>query len=814
MNREDHIRDARGSGGDRGIKGGINLVRGEKSSSFGGGTREGHQKPHRHGEKPPTVDKGALKSITVAKDKGSAKYCYGCGATIVSKFDQEVQTADVIGGGTNNIGGSQGGKTHKNVSMGLKSSSGGYWNKQKKELEISKIKNWGYCPRCKALQNDAKNNRSPGDSQLEALSPSHEMTQIFRDQVSLIREREDAVVVLCVDAVNPQGSLIRKLRNYVGGNPVLLAVTRCDLLPDYVARNMTPRRKKRIERFFEKQAEDLRPAGVYLCSVDDDEDRDGIGFGFDGARELSGDLLRHLDGRDPFVVGAANIGKSTLTDRLIDNIIEEHASDAMDRYRSQREQRNSKMSEKERSKLRYKPRTDREKNHSRYAAVQQSRVTKSSLPGTTLQNVRVPCFADHTQALWDTPGLLLDPSLSHFPIRNFRRIKAQKPRRIEPQWHDVDRKSFALVVSEYRSSIGDNDGDVDGVDNDEEGENEPLPLLRIEIRLKKKEQLRDPEPVRLVWNSTLNGILATDIVSIEESHSAEKMRLKAAEEAKREGRVHGEQQGSAQTAADLEETDDAEQDEVKIPEGEEELEAAETERTPEERARIKEEKRRQHEKRTNIQIAEMGERKWNLLQKEKKHRRDRLKLQGSGLSLVKEEELPAGEAREVNIQHFGSLGILSPSTDALVRVFAPSTGIQPVSHPLMVVPPQWEDFARDDVDAKRGNKQLDGGDFLSNHREDFGMGLGGMALGEDDDDDGDDDRWGRSSRDRRTNDDGLSHRERYNFRRSSVANEPWAEFSGENIGWKFHGKPLYTKGTFVDGWQEMHEDEKKSSGTF
>jgi len=701
--------------------------------------------------------------------------------------------------------------------MGLKSSSGGYWNKQKKELEISKIKNWGYCPRCKALRDDAKNDRSPGDSQLEALSPSHEMTQIFREQVSLIREREDAVVVLCVDAVNHQGTLVRKLRNYVGGNPVLLAVTRCDLLPDYVGRNMSPRRKERIERFFEKQAEELRPAGVYLCSVDDDGDRDGIGFGFDGARELSGDLLRYLDGRDPFVVGAANIGKSTLTDRLIDDIIEDHAADAMDRYRSQRERRDSKMSERERKKMRYKPRTDREKNHSRYAAVQQSRVTKSSLPGTTLQNVRVPCFADHTQALWDTPGLLLDPSLSHFPIRNFRRIKAQKPRRIEPQWHDVDRKSFALLVSESRSSVRDIDGDVDGLDEEEEGENEQLPLLRIEIRLKKKEQRRDPEPVRLVWNSTLNDILTTDIVSIEESHSAEKMRMKAAEEAKREGRVHGEPRGSVPTAVDHEETDDAERDDAETSEGEEESEAAATERTPDERARIKEEKRRQHEIRTNARIAEMGRRKWNLLQKERKYRRDRLKLRGSGLSLVKEEELPAGEAREVSVPHFGSLGIASPSTDALVRVFAPSTGIQPASHPPVVVPPQWEDFVRDDglgdVDAERGKTRMDGGDRISNRREDFGMGWGGMALGEDDDDDADDDHWGRSGRGSRANDDGLSHRERYNLHRSSGVNQHWWECSGERIGWKFHGKPLYTKGTFVDGWQEMHEDEKKSSGT-
>ena len=71
---------------------------------------------------------------------------------------------------------------------------------------------------------------------------------------------------------------------------------------------------------------------------------------------------------------------------------------------------------------------------------------------------------------------------------------AMKPMKIRPQWHEVDRKSFAMFVLESLSFCkSDNDNKKD----DDDG---PIPLLRIEIRLKKKKQaMNDPEPVHLVW---------------------------------------------------------------------------------------------------------------------------------------------------------------------------------------------------------------------------------------------------------------------------------------------------------------------------
>ena len=36
----------------------------------------------------------------------------------------------------------------------------------------------------------------------------------------------------------------------------------------------------------------------------------------------------------------------------------------------------------------------------------------------------------------------------------------------------------------------------------------------------------------------------------------------------------------------------------------------------------------------------------------------------------------------------------------------------------------------------------------------------------------------------------------------------WTNFSGEKVGWKFHDKPHFLRGIYVDGWQEMENDDE------
>ena len=89
--------------------------------------REGSVAGRGRNDKPPTVARGKMKSITVAASKskgsgGSTKYCYGCGATIVKKNDIDVQTEEA--GGKIRYNNDDSGN---NVRMGLKASSGGMY---------------------------------------------------------------------------------------------------------------------------------------------------------------------------------------------------------------------------------------------------------------------------------------------------------------------------------------------------------------------------------------------------------------------------------------------------------------------------------------------------------------------------------------------------------------------------------------------------------------------------------------------------------------------------------------------------------------
>jgi hypothetical protein len=120
--------------------------------------------------------------------------------------------------------------------------------------------------------------------------------------VNKIRQVENAVVVLCVDAVNVSETMIRTtLRNHVGGYPILLAIIRCDLLSSYMLEDAEP---EELKRAFQEQCQDISPANVYPCSVERDYIRET-----GGVKVLSDDLWKHLNEREPYIVGAAHIGE-------------------------------------------------------------------------------------------------------------------------------------------------------------------------------------------------------------------------------------------------------------------------------------------------------------------------------------------------------------------------------------------------------------------------------------------------------------------------------------------------------------------------
>lgn len=152
----------------------------------------------------------------------------------------------------------------------------------------------------------------------------------------------NSLVVHIVDLFDFEGSLISGLQRFVGNNPVLLVVNKIDLLPKSMNMN-------RIRNWVQQQAkeEGLRTIDIVLCSAKRN-------IGFDRVIEA---IDRYRDGRDVYVVGATNVGKSTLINRIIND----------------------------------------------YSDLEQQ-LTTSRYPGTTLDAIRIPI--DDGQAIIDTPGIV------------------------------------------------------------------------------------------------------------------------------------------------------------------------------------------------------------------------------------------------------------------------------------------------------------------------------------------------------------------------------------------------------------------------
>lgn len=174
----------------------------------------------------------------------------------------------------------------------------------------------------------------------------------------------DSLVVHIVDLFDFEGSIISGLQRFVGNNPVLLVVNKIDLLPKVTNWN-------RLRNWVQKQARlnGLKVADVVLCSA-----RRNIGF--DKVVERVAELRGH---RDVYVVGATNVGKSTLINRLI--------ADYSDLNRE---------------------------------------LTVSRYPGTTLDAIRIPL--DDGKSIIDTPGIVYRSRLSEIvPRESLNAVLPEKP---------------------------------------------------------------------------------------------------------------------------------------------------------------------------------------------------------------------------------------------------------------------------------------------------------------------------------------------------------------------------------------------------
>ncbi|RPA60844.1 ribosome biogenesis GTPase YqeH [Aerococcus agrisoli] len=163
---------------------------------------------------------------------------------------------------------------------------------------------------------------------------------------------KDALIVNVIDIFDVAGSLINGLNRFVGKNQILMVANKMDAIPKAVKHN-------RIENWLRKYLKDngIHVDELMLASAKKRENIDALLAKIDEMRQ----------GRDVYVIGMANVGKSSIINRIL-----------------------------------------------QATGVQADVITTSQFPGTTLDLIEIP-FDDadgNTANLIDTPGIMNDGQMT------------------------------------------------------------------------------------------------------------------------------------------------------------------------------------------------------------------------------------------------------------------------------------------------------------------------------------------------------------------------------------------------------------------
>jgi 30S ribosome assembly GTPase len=183
----------------------------------------------------------------------------------------------------------------------------------------------------------------------------------------------DSLIVKIVDIFDFNGSWLPGIHRFVGQNDVLLIGNKADLLPKSVKHN-------RVVNWMKESAKQLglSPIDVLLVSADKG----------DNIAEAAEAIDRYRQGKDVYVVGCTNVGKSTFINRLIKEVTGEGDI-----------------------------------------------ITTSHFPGTTLDTIEIPL--DDGQALIDTPGIINHHQMAHFVDK--RDLKVITPKKeIKPKVYQLN----------------------------------------------------------------------------------------------------------------------------------------------------------------------------------------------------------------------------------------------------------------------------------------------------------------------------------------------------------------------------------------
>lgn len=183
----------------------------------------------------------------------------------------------------------------------------------------------------------------------------------------------NALVVNVVDIFDFNGSVIPGLPRFVSGNDVLLVGNKKDILPKSV-------KASKVTHWLMERAheEGMRPVDAILTSA---QNRQSI-------KEVIEKIEEYRKGRDVYVVGVTNVGKST----LINTIIHEITGD-------------------------------------------KDIITTSRFPGTTLDKIEIPL--DDGSYIYDTPGIIHRHQMAHYlSAKNLKYVSPKKE--IKPKTYQLN----------------------------------------------------------------------------------------------------------------------------------------------------------------------------------------------------------------------------------------------------------------------------------------------------------------------------------------------------------------------------------------
>lgn len=195
------------------------------------------------------------------------------------------------------------------------------------------------------------------------------------DFIKLLHEvgESDALVVNVIDIFDFNGSVIPGLSRFVSGNDVLMVGNKKDILPKSV-------KDSKVTQWLTERAHEvgLRPVDVVLTSAQNKQ----------AIKDLIDKIESYRKGRNVYVVGVTNVGKST----LINAIIQEITGD-------------------------------------------KDVITTSRFPGTTLDKIEIPL--DDGSYMFDTPGIIHRHQMAHYlTAKNLKYISPKKE--IKPKTYQLN----------------------------------------------------------------------------------------------------------------------------------------------------------------------------------------------------------------------------------------------------------------------------------------------------------------------------------------------------------------------------------------